>query len=280
MFTALISTDDLAAHINDPDWVIVDCRFDLVDKAWGAEEYAQFHIPGAVYADLEKDICGPVTPTTGRHPLPEPEAFVRTLRRLGIDNTSQVVMYDTTGGGMAARLWFQLKYYGHEKVALLDGSFTKWLAEDRTTREGVETRQIGTFTGKPDSKMVVTTSEAKRLLGSSVNLLIDSRSPERHRGEVEPIDTVAGCIPGSANHFYSDNLDKTGCFLQPQTLKSAFEKVLGNFKPQDAVFYCGSGTTACHNILAMVHAGMATPRLYVGSWSKWIRDPENPVAKG
>ncbi len=280
MFNALISTNELSLHLKDPNWVVIDCRFDLADKEWGAEEYAALHIPGAVYADLEKDICGPVTPTSGRHPLPEPNNFLAAMQRLGINNSSMVVVYDATGGGMAGRLWWQLKFYGHEKVALLDGGLPKWLSEGRDTKEGVESKPAGDFTGKPDNSMVVTTEEVKGMLGSKTTALIDARAPERFRGEVEPIDTLAGRIPGAINRFYNDNLDKNGQFLPADSLKTAFETLLTGFKLQEAVVYCGSGTTACHNLVAMASAGLPLPRLYVGSWSEWIRDSANPVERG
>lgn len=280
MFTTLISTKELAANLNDPNWVIVDCRFDLMDKEWGEEEYAQLHIPGAVFAHQERDLCSPVTPKTGRHPLPEPVAFIETLQRLGINNANQVVVYDSTGGGMAARLWFLLKYYGHNAVALLDGGLPAWLSENRSTNEGIETRKPGTFTGKPKTEMVVTTDEVKVIRETKGCALIDSRAPERYRGEVEPIDTVAGRIPGALNRFYSDNLDASGRFKSPQMLKETFLQVLGDIKPENAVVYCGSGTTACHNLLAFAYADLPLPKIYIGSWSEWIRDPSNPVAKG
>ncbi|PKN89919.1 MAG: sulfurtransferase [Chloroflexi bacterium HGW-Chloroflexi-7] len=280
MLDTLISTDELANHQNDPKWVLIDCRFDLVDKEWGAEEYAVVHIPGAVYADLEKDICGSVTPTSGRHPLPEPKNFIAAMQRMGIYHDSQVVVYDATGGGMAGRLWWQLKFYGHHNVMLLNGGLPKWLSEGRETVDGVESNPVGDFYGSPDDKMMVTTDEVKALLGSSTNAIIDARSPERFRGEIEPIDTVAGRIPGSMNRFYNYNLDGTGQFLPAEGLKTAFEALLAGLKPIDAVAYCGSGTTACHNLIAMAYAGLPLPRLYVGSWSEWIRDPKNPVGKG
>lgn len=280
MFTTLITTEELAANLHDPDWVIVDCRFDLMDKEWGEEEYTQFHIPGAVFAHQERDLCSPVTPITGRHPLPDPDKFIATLRLMGINNASQVIVYDTTGGGMSARLWFLLKYYGHDSVTLLDGGLPAWVSENRPTNGGVETRQPGSFTGVPKAEMVVTTDEVKEIMREKGRALIDSRSPERFRGEVEPIDTVAGRIPGALNRFYGDNLDNDGYFKPSQTLYQTFKQILGTIKPENAVVYCGSGTTACHNLVAMTHAGLPMPKIYIGSWSEWIRDPENPIEKG
>lgn len=280
MFNTLISTTELAEHLHDPNWVVIDCRFDLADKEWGAQEYAVLHIPGAVYADLEKDICGPITPISGRHPLPENIVFISAMQRFGVNNDSQVVVYDATGGGMAGRLWWQLKFYGHTKVALLNGGLPKWLTEGRDTTDGFEFNPAGDFSGVPDFTMMVTTDEVKAMLGSKNNTIIDARAPERFRGEVEPIDTVAGRIPGAVNRFYNNNLDSSGQFLPAESLKTAFETLLNGFKPQDAVAYCGSGTTACHNLIAMAYAALPMPRLYVGSWSEWIRDTKNPIERG
>ncbi len=280
MFNTLISTTELAEHLHDPNWVVIDCRFDLADKEWGEQEYAVLHIPGAVYADLEKDICGPITPISGRHPLPEDKDFISAMQRIGVNNDSQVVVYDATGGGMAGRLWWQLKYFGHEKVALLNGGLPKWLTEGRDTTDGVESNPAGDFSGVPDFTMMVTTNEVKDMLGFKTNTIIDARAPERFRGEVEPIDTVAGRIPGAVNRFYNHNLDSSGQFLPAESLKTAFETLLNGFKPQDAVAYCGSGTTACHNLIAMAYTGLPMPRLYVGSWSEWIREPKNPIERG
>ena len=212
--------------------------------------------------------------------MPDGKVFIDAMQRLGVNKDSQVVVYDSTGGGMAGRLWWQLKFYGHEQVALLNGGLPKWLTEGRDTAEGIETNPAGDFTGKPDESMIVISDEMKTLMDSKTHAIIDARAPERYRGEVEPIDVVAGRIPGALNRFYSDNLDKTGQFLPADALKTAFETLLGDYKPQEAVAYCGSGTTACHNLVAMAYAGLPMPRLYVGSWSEWIRDPNRPVGKG
>ena len=280
VYTTLISTQELAHHLSDPNWVIVDCRFDLSDKEWGEEEYQQLHIPGAVYAHQERDLCGEITPLTGRHPLPVPADFIQAMRRLGISNAQQVVVYDSTGGGMAARLWFLLKYYGHEAVALLDGCLPAWLSEGRPISEGSETRPAGNFEGGPVDGMVVFADEVKAMLHEPQRVLIDSRAPERYRGEVEPIDPVAGRIPGARNRFYGDNLDASAHFRPAEELRAAFLKVFNGLPAQDVVFYCGSGTTACHNLLAAAYAGLPMPRIYIGSWSEWIRDPSHPVEKG
>ena len=280
MFTSLISTQELTENLRKPDWVIVDCRFDLADKTWGEKNYAQIHIPGAVYAHQDRDLAAPVTPTSGRHPLPDPKVFIETMRRLGINNSSQVVVYDATNGGMAARLWFLLKYYGHEKVALLNGNLPVWLSEKRETEEGVITNSSGDFNGVPNPSMVVSTAEVKTMMGSKEALLIDARAPERFRGEQESVDTVAGHIPGAVNRFYGTNVDSKGVFLPPHQLKEEFLKLLNGLDPQKAVVYCGSGPTSCHHLVAMAYAGLPLALDYAGSWSEWIRDPSNPVATG
>lgn len=280
MYTTLISTHELENHLGDPDWVLVDCRFDLADPAKGESDYRQGHIPGAVYAHQDRDLASPITPASGRHPLPDEETFIETLRGWGVTNASQVVVYDASNGGMAARLWFLLKYYGHEAVAMLDGNLPLWLAENRPLEAGEPRPVRGDFYGEARQEMVFSTAEVKNVLGDQNFLLIDSRSPERYRGEVEPIDPVAGRIPGAVNRFFGENLQPSGVFKTPETLKAEFETLLGQVKPQNAVFYCGSGPTSCHNLLAMVHAGLPMPRDYAGSWSEWIRDPANPVEKG
>lgn len=280
MYTTLISTNDLAAHLHDPDWVILDCRFDTDDKNWGREDYQHYHIPGAVFADLEKDMCGAITPTSGRHPLPVPDFLVENFRRFGINKNSQVVVYDSATGGMAGRAWFLLKLYGHSSVALLDGGLPIWLAEGRETIDVVKKLPRGNFNGIPDMKKVASLKEVRGLAEDPHGMLIDARSPERFRGEVEPIDAIAGRIPGAVNRFYGNNVDADGLFLPADVLKREFSTLLGKEKPENAVVYCGSGVTACHHLVAMAHAGLSLPKLYAGSWSEWIGDPSNPIAKG
>jgi len=280
MFTSLVSTRELADNLNSPDWVIVDCRFDLTDPSKGERDYKNGHIPGAVYAHQDLHLASPVTEITGRHPLPDPEKFVEDVRNWGINNSSQVVVYDSTNGGMAARLWFLLKYYGHEDVAMLNGNLPQWMAEGRALEKGETRIPRGDFVGQPKSSMVISTADVKAMLGSKEHILIDSRSPERYRGDVEPIDKVAGHIPGAINRFFGNNLDAAGLFKSPETLKAEFMQLLGGIKPEEAVVYCGSGPTSCHNLIAMAYAGLPLARDYAGSWSEWIRDPSNPVEKG
>lgn len=279
-YNTLIPAQSLYEHLHEPDWVIVDSRFDLLNPAWGYEDYCRGHIPGAVYAHLDDDLSGPKTDRSGRHPLPEPAEFLQTLERLGISNQSQVVVYDTTSGSFAARLWWMLKYFRHDSVAVLDGGYSAWLENGYPITSGTETRPAGKFSGSPDESMLVDIQELLRLYQRDDIRLIDARSPERFRGEVEPIDTIAGRIPNSINRFHQDNLDPSGRMKDNASLKREFADLLKGLPPRQAVVYCGSGVTSCHHLLAMEVAGFKGARLYAGSWSEWIRDPQRPISRG
>jgi thiosulfate/3-mercaptopyruvate sulfurtransferase len=278
MFTTLLDTATLAAHLSDPDWAVVDCRFLLTDEAWGRHEYLSRHVPGAVYAHLGHDLSGPLTGHNGRHPLPDPETLMHTLGGFGLANGVQVVVYDQDSGMFAVRLWWMLRWMGHNSVALLDGGFAKWMAEKRATSSGQETRARRPFVGSPRPEMVVDADEVARLATQQPARLIDARAPERYRGEVEPIDRVAGHIPGAVNDHFMQNLDKDGTFRSPQALRDRLTAVIGGASPQDIACYCGSGVTACHTLLALERAGLSGARLYPGSWSEWSSDPSRPVA--
>ncbi len=279
-YTTLITPEELSRHLDDPSWAIVDCRFSLQDPEAGRQAYQEAHIPGAVYAHLDEDLSGPVVPgRTGRHPLPRVEAFTQRLGQWGIHNRTQVVAYDQAGGALAARLWWMLRWLGHEAVAVLDGGWSAWTAEGLPVRSGEESRPEVRFTPRIRPEMAVDTATVDRWRRDPAYRVVDSRSPERYRGEQETIDPVAGHIPGAVNLYYGENLTG-GRFLDPATLRARFQALLGSCPPEQVVFYCGSGVTACHNILAMVHAGMGQPRLYPGSWSEWIADPSRPVATG
>jgi thiosulfate/3-mercaptopyruvate sulfurtransferase len=278
MYTTIVSTDLLASHLND--WAIVDCRFDLQKPEWGRDQYRLAHIPGAVYASLNADLSSPPSGTNGRHPLPAIDALAATFGRLGIDRRTQVVAYDQDAGFYASRVWWSLRYLGHDAVAVLDGGWAKWLREERPTRSGDETRQAATFTPSPRPESRVELDEVLARLGDSGRPLIDARPPERFEGRSETIDRVAGHIPGALNHFFKQNLAGDGTMLPPETLRTNFEQLLRGTGPADAVMYCGSGVTACHNLLAMEHAGLPGSRLYVGSWSEWSSDPSRPVETG
>lgn len=279
-FEILISTHQLAGYINNPNWLVVDCRFDLMDPDWGYQNYQKEHIQGAVYAHLDYDLSGPKSNHTGRHPLPGPDEIQGSLQKLGISDSTQVVVYDTNGGAFAARLWWLLKFYGHDRVALLDGSYQKWIDESLPTASGIETRMPGILTFNEHPEMMVTSDEVHRLTNNSSVCIIDARAPVRYRGEQEPIDPIAGHIPGAVNRFHGLNLTPDGVFLPPHQLRAQFLDIFHGSPPSQAIVYCGSGVTSCHHIIAMAYAGLPLPRLYAGSWSEWIRDPSRPVEKG
>ena len=278
-YKTLISTADLAAHL-DGGWAIVDCRYDLQNDAWGAEEYRRAHIPGAAYASLSRDLAGPGSSGGGRHPLPDARTLEATFSRLGISNRQQVVLYDQETGMFASRLWWLLRYMGHEPAAVLDGGWTKWLREGRAARGGDETIAPGRFTGQPREHMRLTVEQVEAKVADGSALLVDARSPERFEGKTEPIDRVPGHIPGAVNHYYKRNMTPEGEMLPAETLRRQFAEVLGDRPPDQTVMYCGSGVSACQNLLALEHAGIPGVPLYVGSWSEWSSDPDRPVQTG
>ena len=279
-FRTLISTAALAQHLGDPAFAIVDCRAKLDDLAWGGREHAAAHIPGAVYADLTNDLSGPKTGTNGRHPLPDPLELARTLGRLGIASGMQVVAYDQENGMFASRLWWLLRWLGHDAVAVLDGGFRKWTAEGRATEGGATHRAPREFSGSPRGSMTVDVQAVAAQLGAAGTRLVDARAPERYRGETEPIDKMPGHIPGAKNHFFQWNLDEQGLFRAPDELRAKIATTVGDVPADQIVCYCGSGVTACHNLLALEHAGLTGAKLYAGSWSEWSADPARPVEKG
>ncbi len=278
-FTTLIGTGDLAAHMADSDWLAVDCRFQLADPAWGEHEYLTSHIPGAVYAHLNRDLSGPVTGTNGRHPLPDPGALIQTCIRLGIANGVQIVAYDQDNAMFASRLWWLLRWLGHGQVAVLDGGFRKWMAEGRPTVSGNDVRRAARFTGTPRPEMVAGLEDVAVIVQRGDRLLLDARAPERYRGDLEPIDRVPGHIPGAVNHFFQQNVTEEGAFLPAAVLHERLSGTIGETSPEDVVCYCGSGVTACQNLLAMDVAGLHGARLYPGSWSEWSSDPARPVER-
>jgi thiosulfate/3-mercaptopyruvate sulfurtransferase len=276
----LISTATLAHHLDDPAWVIVDCRFALDDPARGERAYEQGHIPGALYAHLERDLTGTVIPgKTGRHPLPSVAHLVERLSAWGIDANVHVVAYDDSGGSMAARLWWLLRWLGHDAVAVLDGGWPCWRAEGRPFRRGRECRSPRRFLPRLRPELVASAEDVMAALNDPNVRLLDSRSPERYRGEHEPIDPVAGHIPGALSAPYLDNLDARGRFRPAAELRARFERLLGSPPPSRVIFYCGSGVTAAHNVLAFLHAGLGEAQLYAGSWSEWITDPTRPIER-
>ena len=280
-FTTLIETADLAAHLDDPNWVVVDCRFFLNHPELGRKQYLDAHIPGAVYADLDHDLSGPVTPgATGRHPLPDVEVFAAKVASWGVDESVQVVAYDGAGGMVAGRLWWMLNWLGHERVAVLNGDFRAWFHEERPTVSGEEKNTPRKFAPKVHPERVVTAEEVLANLNNPTVKLLDARARDRFRGENETLDAKAGHIPGAKSAPYGENLDAQGRFLSPEKLADRFQDLLGNTPGEQTVLYCGSGVTAAHNALAMAIAGLGTPRIYSGSWSDWITDATRPIATG
>jgi thiosulfate/3-mercaptopyruvate sulfurtransferase len=285
MYTTLIEPAQLAAHMDDENWAVLDCRFDLGKPEWGADVYAQGHIPDALYAHLDRDLSGPVTAVSGRHPLPSAEAFATTAARWGIDQSVQVVAYDQGNAAYAARLWWLLRWMGHGAVAVLNGGFTAWQQERLpvSTQASVrKPRQSGVRVDGENRAAVVSSVEIEKLresgqLVNGVRALIDARGADRFAGRNETLDPVAGHIPGARNRPFLQNLDAEGRFLPAATLRAQWLQLLGGTAPAAAVAMCGSGVTACHNLLALEIAGLPGAQLYAGSWSEWIRDAARPI---
>lgn len=278
-YQALISADQLHQNINQPDWVIVDCRFSLKDLRAGRHAFLASHIPGAVYADLEEDLCGPIFPgKTGRHPLPEVSFFIQRLQAMGINQTSQVIVYDDKSGSFAARLWWMLRWIGHKDVAVLDGGWQAWLEAGF----GVNTEPVEPATGNiaPDLQdwLVVTTNELVNRLGDDQVRILDARERVRYLGLEEPIDAIAGHIPGAESRPYQENLKPDGSFKSAAELRKLY--MLSGKPRRETIVYCGSGVTAAADLLALEIADLGPARLYVGSWSEWITDPVRPLASG
>jgi thiosulfate/3-mercaptopyruvate sulfurtransferase len=269
----------------DPNLVVLDCRFDLGDPQAGRRAYLNGHIPGAHFADLNTDLASAIGPETGRHPLPDPRAFAANLAAWGVHAASQVVVYDEVNGSFVARAWWLLRWVGHPTVAVLDGGFKAWLAAGGSTAAGEEGRAPHSLDPSPaparvDSGAVVDAAQVLSLLHDPKRLLVDARAAERYAGSVEPIDAVAGHVAGAVNHPFAANLAADGRFLPPEQLRQRWAAELGGRSPADVVAMCGSGVTACHNLLSLEVAGLHGAKLYAGSWSEWIRDPNRPIATG
>jgi thiosulfate/3-mercaptopyruvate sulfurtransferase len=279
-YTTLIDTTTLAAHLEEAGWAIVDCGFKLADTGWGEAAYLAGHIPGAVYAHLDRDLSGPKTGRNGRHPLPDIEALKARFGAWGIGPGTQVVAYDQDTGMSASRLWWLLRYLGHAAVAVLDGGLARWTAEGRPLRAGAEQRAPTRFVGEPQPNMLLRADDVEGLRQDPRARLIDVRAAERYRGDTEPLDPVAGHIPGAVNYPYLSSLGPEGTFLPPDELRRQLEAVLGGVPPARAAVYCGSGVSAAHTLLALEQAGLSGAKLYGGSWSEWCADPQRPVAQG
>ena len=280
MFTTLISVADLAARRDDAGWVVCDCRHDLSDVEAGRRAYRESHIPGARFVHLDQDLSAPMTGRNGRHPLPDPERFAGRLGELGIGNGSQVVAYDASGGYYAARLWWMLRWLGHEAVAVLDGGWDAWLKAGMAVSASVPEARPARFVRLAALVRSVTAGEIASGLETGPGRLLDARSPDRYRGENETLDPVAGHIPGAINRFFKLNLEADGRFKPAAALRKEFTGLLAGDAPGDVTHYCGSGVTACHNLFAMEIAGLGGSRLYPGSWSEWISDRSRPVTIG
>ena len=278
-YTTLVSTAQLAEHLDDTNWVVFDCRHNLAKPDSGEKDYAGAHVPGARFLHLDRDLAAPVTGKNGRHPLPDPQAFMRTLGAAGVDSGKQIIAYDDKMGVYAARLWWMLRWLGHENVAVLDGGYTKWKEEGRPVNSSVPKPAPARFIGEP-RRVWVDVDDVMRSLGQPGRILVDARAPDRFRGENETLDPVGGRIPSSRNRCFRDNLDARACFKPAAELRQAFAALLGAAPPDSMVHSCGSGVSACHNLLAMEIAGLSGSCLYPGSWSEWCSDPSRPVEKG
>lgn len=281
VYKTLIDGATLQQHLDDPAWCVVDLRHQLSDTAYGERAYAASHIPGAVFLHLDRDLSGPMTGSNGRHPLPDPAKLVARLSAVGIGNDTQVVVYDDAAGMIAGRLWWLLRWLGHDQVAFLDGGFPLWQAEGRPLSADLPLRPAAVLTRQVASTPLADMVDADWLL-ANLNApelcLIDGRGPDRFRGENETIDPVAGHIPGARNRCFKDNLEADGRFKPAAQLRAEYLALLAGASPNQVVAQCGSGVSACLNLLAMEIAGLTGARLYPGSWSEWCSDPSRPVA--
>ena len=279
-FKALISVAELAPHVADPGWLVVDCRFELGKPETGERAYAAGHLPHAIYAHLDRDLAAAIAPQTGRHPLPQPEKFAATVAGWGLTPATQVVAYDADNAAYASRLWWLLRWVGHEAVAVLDGGLKAWTAAGLPTTTEVPQRRAGHFIARPRRDMWFDAGEVAERVQRADWRLLDARGPERFAGTVEPIDPVAGHVPGARNHPFASNLGSDARFAPVQELRQRFEQSQAGVADDHTIVMCGSGVTACNLLLAMEAAGKRGARLYAGSWSEWIRDPSRPIKKG
>jgi thiosulfate/3-mercaptopyruvate sulfurtransferase len=292
----LLEAPELATRLGDPSLAVIDCRWDIARPEWGEAAYAESHIPGAVFASMDRDLADPVGPATGRHPLPDAQRFAETLGRWGVDFKTQVVAYDQSNGAAASRLWWLMRWLGHAKVAVLDGGFAAWTTAGFPVTNAPASREPRVFTPRVRSSIVVSSAdvagvviarEANSTHGNGESLqsrdgaiVVDARAADRFAGRNETIDPIAGHIPGAINHPFARNLDSSGKFLSPDELRGRWIETIGGHASENVIAMCGSGVTACHNLLALEVAGLKGARLYAGSWSEWIKDPARPVETG
>jgi thiosulfate/3-mercaptopyruvate sulfurtransferase len=282
-YQTVISVSQLEGHVRDPNWIILDARFDLNQPEWGAQSYRDGHIPSAQFVDLEKDLSAPKTGTNGRHPLPTVDVCVALFSRLGIADGKQVVVYDQSSNMYSARAWWMLRWLGFESVAVLDGGYKAW--QEKNGEIETQVRQVGSsiFLPRVQRDMLVLSDDLKMLLDDPRLCLIDARAKERYLGLQEPLDPIAGHIPRAMNRFWKDNLTPQDTFLPANEVRSVFSNYLGQTPSHQVIHQCGSGVSACHNVLAMEMAGLSGSRLYAGSWSEWcsleptlVEREENP----
>jgi thiosulfate/3-mercaptopyruvate sulfurtransferase len=278
----LVTAEHAATRLKDPRLRVFDCRHELGKPGAGREAYLRGHLPGATFADLDQELAAPRTPTSGRHPLPAPDGFAARLRAWGVDGDSYVLAYDDASGLWAARFWWMAaKWLGHPRVAVLDGGLRRWAAAGLPVTVDIPPpRATGNFEGHHDASRTVDAEATQVAAVDPAWRVLDARAAERYRGEVEPIDKVAGHVPGALNLPTAGLVTADGTFGPPAEIKAAFAAKLGGVPPERTVAYCGSGVTACHLLLAMEHAGLADGKLYPGSWSEWTADPSRPVATG
>jgi thiosulfate/3-mercaptopyruvate sulfurtransferase len=280
-YDSIIKIEELNNILSNENVIIIDCRFDLMNPKQGRLDYNTAHIPGAYYAHLDNDLASPITPQSGRHPLPDKNHFAKLLASWGVNHNTQVIVYDNANGSIAARLWWLLYYFGMKNAAVLDGGFNAWINEGFP----VNNENVPQKLNNPIPELVfhpeiyVTTAEMVEIQKSEQYLMIDARTPARFDGKAEPIDTVAGHIPGAVNRFHGDNLTQSGKLKTPEELKIEFARIIDGHSINNVVVYCGSGVTSCFHLVAMKRAGIEGALLYAGSWSEWIRDPSRPIAK-
>jgi thiosulfate/3-mercaptopyruvate sulfurtransferase len=279
-YRTLISVPELQQHIYDPNWIIIDCRFSLANSEAGSYAYRHGHLPNARYAHLNNDLSSAVRDYTGRHPLPDFNEQVKKLSAAGISNQHQIVVYDDVGGAFAGRAWWLLRCLGHDNVAVLDGGIKHWQQLGYAVTTTLPRIKPTSYRAYLNPKLWLSANQVENLVAQKSIKLIDARAAERYRGEIEPIDPVAGHIPYALNRPQSLNLNAQGLFLPPEQLKTQFKQLIGDTVPESVVHYCGSGVTACHNLLAMEYAGLTGSKLYAGSWSEWIRNKNRGVATG
>ncbi|MBV9270812.1 MAG: sulfurtransferase [Candidatus Eremiobacteraeota bacterium] len=279
MYTTFIDPKDVIRRIEDPSWVVVDCRHTLADFSAGKRMYDESHIPGAFFADVENELSGPKSGANGRHPMPGAAKFAEVLRGFGVDETSQIVAYDAGGDIFAARMWFLCKWIGHDAVAVLDGGFAAWTkAGYRVTNEILQRPVPGSIVAHPRPELVTDVQRVFENVESCDFTLLDARASDRYAGQNETVDPVGGHIPGARNRWFKENFDNDGRIKSPQKLRAEFEA--HGIPPGRIIHQCGSGVSAAVNMLAMEHAGIKGSKIYGGSWSEWIADPARPVKTG